>query len=275
MPPRARPRLDTDGYKRMAAEGGYLLDGKVDLRGRRLAAPQDGLDLREFVLEDMTVATRLTSCVGEGVSFRRSRFVKADVQAAKGEKVSFRGACFDGCDLSDTRFGPRTLDLSGTSWRGATFDDVEFSMPRLVGADFTGAVLRDVTFRHGILHDASFRDATLVCVSFEQAELRGADFTGATFERMDFWGEPDWSGVTIADELRYQFGELPEPARRVDALIARADTPPALREAAERVRERYADLLSYPVCMLIGREMTDAVPAALFPALLKALKQQP
>jgi hypothetical protein len=120
----------------------------------------------------------------------------------------------------------------------------------------------------------SFRGAKLRKVSFEKATLQDADFSGAEFFRMDFWGEPDWTGANISDELRYQFGELREPMRVVERAIHSPAVDPDVRAALERLKANHADLLGAPECMLIGRELTDIIPPELFPRLLKILKEQ-
>jgi hypothetical protein len=145
-------------------------------------------------------------------------------------------------------------------------------LPKLEHADMTGARISDCYFRRGILRGVSFRGAALTRVSFENASLEGADFTDATFDQMEFWGEPNYHGAIISDDLRYRYGEVKEPGRRVDTLIARGILGPEETEALRRLRTRYADLLSYPEAMLTGHELEDAVPPHLFGRILKALK---
>ena len=116
-----------------------------------------------------------------------------------------------------------------------------------------------------------FRGATLTRVSLENATLDGADFTDAAFDQMELWGEPNYEGAIISDDLRYRYGEVKEPGKRVEALIARGVLE---TEALRRLRSRYVDLLSYPEAMLIGHELEDAVPPHLFGRILKALKDE-
>ena len=265
----------TEGMKEAAQKYGLLADGKIDLRERKVRFRHSGLDLGEFLLEGADLSSSiLTNCTGEGVSFRRCGLRKAQIVAEKAKKVSFRMASFDEAVLVDAELGPRTLDLTQTTFRNATLSEVTFNMPKLEEADFTGASLKDVYFRNGLLRGASFRNARLARVSFERASLEGADFTGASFQEMDYWGEPNWEGAIIADDLRYQYGELAEPRRKVEALIERGDLGPEATEALRRLRERYAVNLSYPEAMFVAREMTDAVPLELFPKIMKALKSE-
>lgn len=235
-----------------------------------------GEDLRTASLEDQAFRKNCwTGCNGEDASFRRSTFTDCQIVAAKGERASFRGAAFDECVFSNCSLGPRTLDLSLTTWRGAKLREVRFDFASLSGADFAGAELSDVYFRAGNLDGVSFRGASLRKVSFEKAVLRGTDFTGARFFKMDRWGEPDWTGAIIADELRYQSGELSHPAARVATLLAATSTPPAIADALRRLQAAHADLLAAPECMLIGRELEDIIPPGIFPELLKRLKETP
>lgn len=267
----------TAAMKEVARQHGLLAaDGRIDLRGRRVKFRHTGLDLRDFALDGCDLSgSSFVNCNGEGASFRDCVLRKARIEAERAVKISFRGASFDGATIDDSYLGPRTVDLSGTSYRNATLTEVTFMLPRLVGADFSGAVLSDVYFRSGLLNDVSFRGATLTRVSFEQATLAGSDFTGATFRELEFWGEPDYEGVTIDDELRYQFGEVREPRRKVDALIESGELGEEATAAARAMRDAFADLLSYPEALLIGHEMKRVVPPHLFRTILKALKTMP
>lgn len=210
----------------------------------------------------------------EGRSFRGSRFTQMQILAPKAERSSMARTNFEGCRFTDCVIGPGTLNLEATVWRNAALREVRFDFAHLAGADFTGAALTNVYFRSGDLRGVSFRSAKLRKVSFEKAVLQGADFTGAEFFKMDFWGEPDWSGAIISDELRYQFGELQDPMRRVESAILSPTIDPAVRDALARLKAHHADLLSAPACMLIGRELTDIIAPELFPLVLKTLKEQ-
>lgn len=265
-----------EGIKAAAAANGLLVDGKVDLRGQRARLNHSDLDLREFLFEGADLSgSDLTNCIGEGVHFDRCTLRKVRITAEKAKKVSFRGASFAGALFDDAWLGPRTLDLSGTIYTGAKLRDVTFMLGRLDGADFSGAKLVDVYFRSGELSGTSFRNASLTRVSFEKAVLAGADFTDSEFDEMEHWGEPNFDGAIISDELRYQYGIVNEPLRKIDALIARSDLGEAATAALRRLRTNYADFLSAPAAMLIGAEMDDAVPRDLFPTILKALKREP
>jgi uncharacterized protein YjbI with pentapeptide repeats len=264
-----------EGMKAAAQRHGLLSDGKIDLRGAKVRFHHSDLDLREFLLEGADLSgSKFTNCIGEGVSFQRCVLKKIQIHAEKAKKISFRGASFDEALLDHADIGPRTLDLSQTTYRRATLSEVTFMLPKLEGADFTDAKLSDCYFRNGILRNVSFRNAKLTRVSLEEATLEGADFTGATFEQMEFWGEPNYEGAIISDDLRYQYGEVKDPARRVDFLIDRGTLGAEATDALRRLKSQFADLLSYPACMLIGYELEDAIPPRLFGKILKALQDE-
>jgi len=265
-----------EGMKSAAQRYGLLTDGKIDLRGCKVRFDHSGLDLRQFLLEGCDLSgSRLTNTTGQDVRFDRCILRKVRIDVDKGKKASFAKASFNGAVFDDSYLGPRTLDLSGTSYREAKMNEVTFMLGKLEEADFTGADLKDVYFRSAELRGASFRNATLTRVSFERAILERADFSDATFVQMDFWGEPDYDGAIVSDDLRYSFGVVRDPRRKIDALIARADSGPELTEALRRLRDRYAGFLAHPEVLLIGSEMQDAVPPHLFPSVLKALKNEP
>lgn len=261
------------GMLAAAERHGLLVEGKIDLRGRRVKFEHTDLDLSAFLLEgaDLT-GSLLTNCSGEKVSLRACKLKNVRIECVKARKTSFLGASFDEALLESVYLGPRTLDLSKTSYRGARLTDVTFMLARLPEADFTGARLTDCSFRRGILDGASFRGATLTRVSLEEATLVGADFTDAELHRMDQWEEPNYQGAIISDELRYQFGVVRDPARRVDALIESRALGAEATEGLQRLKAQFSDLLSYPECLLIGRELEEAIPPHLFAGILKALK---
>lgn len=261
--------------KAVAQRYGMLVDGKIDLRESATRFNHAGLDLREFLLEGSDLSgSRLTNCTGEAVCFDRCVFRKVWIGAEKAAKVSFRNASFVGAIFRDATLGPRTLDLSSTIYRNARLTEVNFRLGKLEGAEFGGAELENVYFRKALLAGCSFRNARLRRVSFEGADLRGADFTGAVFEQMDFWGEPNYEGAIITDELRYSFGLVTDPLRKVDLLIKRGELGPESTDALRNLRDRYTSFLSSPECMLIRHELEDVIPLHLFPLILKALKKE-
>lgn len=263
--------------KEVARRHGLLTgEGRIDLRARKVRFRHASLDLREFLLDGCDLSgSHLVNCNGEDASFRGCILERVHIEAVKATKVSFRNANFDGARLSDAYLGPRTCDLTSSSYRAANLTNVTFMLPRLEAADFSEAVLADVYFRSGRLAGTSFRGARLTRVSFEQASLVGADFTGATFDQMALWGEPDYEGAVIEDRLRYRFGLVKQPRRRVDALIASGALGDEATAALCRLRDEFAELLSHPEAMLIDDELRSAVASDLFPTILRALKAVP
>ena len=182
----------TEGMLAVAERYRLLSDGRIDLRSRTLCFNHSGLDLRLFILENANLSgSRFANCCGEGASFRGCVLDNTWFDAEPGEKASLANACFDGCVITNSSLGPRTLDLRGTSFRGARLKEVRFRMARLNNACFANADLEDVWFRSGILDGADFSDSRLCRVSFEKAELNGVSFRNVRPEQMDFWGHRD------------------------------------------------------------------------------------
>ncbi len=97
--------------------------------------------------------------------------VRAAVVAAHREGESFELRDLTGADLSG-------LDLSGTCFREAFLERVNFSGTNLSGADFTKAVLARSTFTGAHLDGCCFEDASL-----SAADLRGIEFKNANMKR--------------------------------------------------------------------------------------------
>jgi uncharacterized protein YjbI with pentapeptide repeats len=182
----------TDEMAAIAERSGLLVDGRIDLRGLSIRFNHSGLDLRRFNLEGANLSgSRLVNCLGEGVSFRGCTLNQTWIAADPGETASFENACFDNTELNDTTFGPRTLDLRGTTFRNAKLKEVTFRMARMNDASFLGADLEDVYFRSGILNGVDFSNSRLCRVSFEKAVLDGVNFRGVVADQMDFWGHKE------------------------------------------------------------------------------------
>lgn len=268
--------MERTGEKMRAAAHRYGLmnEGRIDLRGNRLRFNHSELDLSDFLLDGCDLSgSVLTNCIGEGVSFGHCVLKRVRITAEKGKKSSFRNASFDDAVLEDATFGPRTLDMSGTAYRNAKLRNVTFTLGKLYASDFSGAQIEDVFFRSAELNRASFRNAKLTRVSFEKAVLKGADFTGAGFHSMEQWGEPNFDGAIISDELRYRFGIIREPLKKIDALLARGELDTEEADALRRWRSGHVDFLSNQEVMLIGSEYEDEIQPHLFARVLKALKK--
>lgn len=265
----------TDEWVAVAGKHNLLREGLVDLTGRRLQFNHRDLDLRRFRLEGADLSgSILINPQAEGVSFHRCVLRKVKLTAEPGRRGCLRSAVFDHAQIEDADIGPRTLDLSGASFRDAQLVRVTFRMGALTGAYFDRASLIDVTLRSANLVGASFREATLERTSFEKAVLKGADFTGAEFREMETWGEPDYVDAIISDELRYRFGIVRYPVERLEAVLGSGRWSETERRAIgcliERVRAFAADA---PEAMLIQDEYRDVIPPELFRRVLKAAKQ--
>jgi len=264
-----------DQMKAVADRYGLVTNGKIDLRGERVRFNHVAIDLRGFLVEECDLSgSVLTNVVGESVSFSRCVLKRVRITVEKGKKTSFRGASFDEAILDEATLGPRTLDLSESSFKNARLKNVTFNMGKLDKASFEGSQLEDVFFRSAELRGASFRVAQLTRVSFERASLDEADFTGAIFDQMEHWGEPNFDGAIISDELRYQFGIVRNPLQKLDALIANGAFDAADLDVLRSFRERHREFLSNPEVMLIAREYEDELDLALFTKVMKVLKEQ-
>jgi uncharacterized protein YjbI with pentapeptide repeats len=163
-----------------AGEHDLLTDRRIDLRGARVNVFFKGSDLRQFVFDEADLSgSSFVNCSGAGATFRGCTFANGRMEAAPGVKVSFEGASFERCSLTQMMIGPRTLDLRGVSFRGARMKQVIFRMGRLDGACFAEAHMDGVILRSAQLTGADFSDSSLSSCVLEKAALDGADLTGA------------------------------------------------------------------------------------------------
>lgn len=264
----------TEGMSRVAAAAGFLVDGRVDLRDAVVRFRHDDLDLSRFLFERTQFAERslLRNCSAVGAGFRDCRFASVRFESKGAAKRSFRGADFSGASLDDCYLGPATLDLAEVSFAGARLHNVTFMLGRLAGACFDGATLTDVELRSADLRNASFRGATLTRTSLERARLAGADFTGAHFVEMVLWGEPDYTGATIGDELRFRYGEVKSPCQRLDALLDRELVDASDREAVRTLRQRLHLMAPYPEGLVDYDEVGEGIDFDAFVRIMKRLK---
>lgn len=264
----------TDQMQAVAERYGMITQGKIDLRGETLRFNHSGIDLRCFLIDACDLSgSVLTNVVAEGVSFSGCVLKRVRIVAEKGQRASFRDASFSNALLQEAVLGPRTLDLAGSSYRNAKLTNVAFNMGKLNDANFENAELADVYFRSAELNRASFRDARLTRVSFERAMLEGADFGGARFAQMEQWGEPNFDGAIIEDDLRYRYGIVTDPLKRLDALIENDAFGPDEVEIVRSFREKHREFLSNSQVMLIASEYEGEIETPLFVKMLKALKK--
>ena len=256
-----------------AQKHGLWSDGLIDLRGKKVRFSHSGLDLSRFHLESADLSgSRFRDCLGEGASFHRCTL--RDVRIEATGRCSFKGASFSESRMMRCYLGPATLDLSNCDFSEAELREVKFMLAKLGGSDFTGARLSDVEMRSADLSAVSFRMAKLQRVCLERASLREADFTGAAFVEMEHWGEPDFTGAKIPDELRYGFACVENPVSRLETVIDRGGFTEEELASLARFRDVVADFVgSAPEAMLIASEYDDVIPHELFVRVLKGMKQ--
>lgn len=205
--------------------------------------------------------------------FERCTFVDIRFEMSPGQKGSLAGSEFAECSFRRCYFGPATLDLSRTSFRGSDLRDVEFMLGRLSHSSFAEARLRNVTFRSARLLSASFQGATLQRVSFERATLTGADFMDVRLLNGDFWGEPPWHDALVPDEVRYSFGIVRDLLARLDQALASDLFSADERSRIQAIRDWVGEWdPKGPEAMLLYREVSHLVDLPLFVRLLKHLK---
>ncbi len=262
-----------DEFLHAGQRHGLIVDGKIDVRGEAVRFEHTDLDLSIFLFEETRFGTsRFTNCSAERVSFRRCLFREVRFECKGTQKRSFANCDFSGSVLRDCYFGPATLNLAGASFESADLRDVTFMLGRLAGARFKDAKLKDVALRSAVLHRADFRGATLDRTSLEKADLRDADFTDAIFHQMDFWGEPDYTGATIADELRYRFGIVTQPYQRLQQLLNRNVLTESDDQTARTLLDRIPSFKGVPEGMINYDELGAGIELASFVRVLKALK---
>lgn len=259
----------------IAGDQGALLDGRIDLRGSKIRFDHEGLDLRRFVFEATDLSgSILRNCQAPGVSFSACQMKRVRITAEKGTRSSFVDASFDGAIIDGAHLGPATLDLARSSFRRAMVTATTFMLGHLESCDFSGAHLRDVMLRSARLDGAMFRGAVMERVSLERAILSGADFSDVEFVQMEEWGEPDFSGATISDDLRYSFGIVSDPVRKIDRIVRACQFSDSEMAAITRFQAAINEFASSaPEVMLIGHEYGGVISLALFARLMKAMKQ--
>ena len=267
--------MTIDEMLSIAARHNGLVDGKVDLRGARVRFDHDGLDLSRFLFGASDLSgSKLTNCQAPGVSFADCQLRRVRITAEQGSCVSFSGCSFDGAVFENAYLGPKTLDLSASTFRAATIVDTTFMVGHLGRADFSRASLRNVMLRSADLQGAVFRNAQLERVCFEKAALNGADFSDAVFVEMEQWGEPNFSGALISDDLRYQYGIVADPVEKINRIVTSEEFSGAEVAEIRRFQEYIFDFAtSAPEVMLIGHEYEGVISMKLFCRLMKSMKQ--
>lgn len=249
-------------------------NGKILIADSRLTLDYSEIDMSVFQFERVDLSgSRFINCNATSLQFSNCKLKRVQFRAEKGSKSSLAGASFGNSRIQEAYFGPRTLDLDNVSFSGARLENVEFMLGSLTKADFAGSTLKDVSFRKAILDGASFVNAILERVCLEGASLKNCNFTGASFVEMEHWGEPNFTGAIISDDLRYQYGIVRDPVGSIDRVIDSNEYTSVEREALKIVRERVATFAANaPEAMLIATEYQDVIAPALFVRMLKQIK---
>lgn len=258
----------------IAQRHGLWSDGKIDLRKKKVRLSQPGLDFNRFLLEGADLSgSVLRDPSGPGASFAGCKMKNVRFEASS--RSSLARADFSLCTISDSYFGPATLDLSGASFRGSVLSRVQFMLGRLRGADFSSSRLVDVRLGSADLREAAFHQARLERVMLEKADLTGADFSAAELVEMEQWGEPNFEGAIISDDLRFRYGIVKHPLKRLDAFLEKAVLSADERLQVARFREAVKDFVGDgEEAMLIASEYSDVISEGLFVKVLKALKSE-
>jgi uncharacterized protein YjbI with pentapeptide repeats len=137
-----------------------------------------GADLdRALVSVRYPDATRMLAADLTGATMRGADLTGLSVAGGRLNGADARGAILDNLSLAGA-------EATGLDARGATSDKAEGAAganiydARLTDANFSGAVLKGVSFNHSRLDGADFGGATWVSVEANTASLRGADLTG-------------------------------------------------------------------------------------------------
>lgn len=160
-----------------------------------------------------------------GADLSRARLAGANLAGARLDRATITSADFSNADLTDARIlrptifttldvaaaeaprftGARLVrirsdgwldrtDFTGADLTGAVFgggasqEQTLFSPASLIGADFTGAVLKNAKFPRAHMKYARFVDADLTGANLRGTDLLGADFTGADLAGADVTG---------------------------------------------------------------------------------------
>src|SRR5689334_6763080 len=96
------------------------------LKGLFLPAASAGPPVVGVAFEEQ----RVINAAGVG-RFERCTFTNVRFEVTAGHKGTLAGSEFAECSFRGCYFGPATLDLSRTSFRGSELRDVEFMLGRL------------------------------------------------------------------------------------------------------------------------------------------------
>jgi uncharacterized protein YjbI with pentapeptide repeats len=158
-------------------------------------------DFSELSGADFSFAEVRSAGSGSGYKFGFSSLRFADF-----DRQLLIGAVFDGAYLEHARF--RNATLSGNSFASASIANIAGGEPmvrptELAGTDFSGAILKQVTFAGSRGFGINFDRAVLHNVQFTNTDLSGGTFRGTIFGVADFTGASlksvDFDGAIVFD----------------------------------------------------------------------------
>lgn len=260
--------------RKMAAKFDAVTNGRIDFSGTTVRLCLNGEDLSQFLFNGANLSgSRFTNCTAEGSSFRQCVLNSVRVTSESGHFASWEKADFSRATITDSYFGPRTLNLQDAAFGGAIIRDTKFMMADLQRADFSHASLVNVDFRNADLQRAKFIGSSLESVCLEKASLMAADFTDVKMAKMEGWGEPDYTGATIADGVRYRFAIVADPVASLQKAIDDIGVTPEERRHAAALVDAVREFAgSVPEAMLIYDEYNDLIELDLFVRIVKAAK---
>lgn len=263
-----------DEMRNVAAKYDALDNGRVDFRGAIAQLRLSGVDLSQFLFEGANLSgSTFINCCAADSSFRNCVLNNIRIANESGHTTTWENADFSEATISNSFFGPRTLILQGVVFRGAIIRDSKFSMANLQRSDFSRAILSNVELRNADLTSARFVGASLESVCLEKSRLKDTDFTNVQMTKMENWGEPDFTGAMIADDVRYRFAIVANPITSLQRAIEQIDATREERQRGEAFVDAvrtFADDASD--AMLIYDEYADVLDLALFVRIVKAAK---
>jgi uncharacterized protein YjbI with pentapeptide repeats len=209
-------RLEAVDFGASRSEAMLVLRGR-DLRGCRFA----GAEWAQAVF----VECDLSDADFTGAHFRKAAFVTVQAVATRFRGLTLGAGCFAaGCRLEQADFSGAVLPQ--VSLRGAQAAGADFRRARLEGADLSECDLRGSRFP-----GADARGARLVRARLEEADLSGCNLAGAVLQHA-LLGPTDFRFANLheADLARVRIGAQ---VRFDGALFSRARTRPRHQPPAE------------------------------------------
>lgn len=191
------------------ASGNVRFDGEQGgVMTDRPLSPERGQIMALLIYNDLTDFSALNGADFSFAEVRAAtmgsslRFQNASLRFANFDRQLLVGAEFNGAFLEHARFRnaninytqfsagelpsltggpgiPRGTQLSGTDFSGAIMKNVSFDGSRGFGINFDGGVIHNVTFAGTSMSGSTFRNTVFGVVDFTGADLKSVDFDGA------------------------------------------------------------------------------------------------